>query len=287
MSEQAGSTDKPSKQEDRGGSDGDRFDVKVLLKTARRLVSSEQAAGSAINERFDKFSQRARTVLGLAQEEAQRFNHNYIGTEHLLLALVREGEGVAAKVLTNLGVELTQVRKAVEYLIGRGERPPTGQIGFTPRARKVVELAVDEAKQMSHQFVGTEHLLLGLIREGEGVAAGILRSLRLDLEAVRQETLTVLGGGAREAVLTCRVQARDLAAIDMLVETGLCSTRSEAAAMLIHTGIEARKDLFDRVGATVEQIRQLRLEAQRIAFQTWGASKSAAATEQPPAGGEG
>ena len=127
--------------------------------------------------RFEKFSERARRVLSLSQEEALRFNHNYIGTEHILLGLVRETEGVAARVLSNLGIELSKVRSAVEFIIGRGEKPVSGEnIGLTPRAKRVIELAVDEARRMSHHYIGTEHLLIGLMREGEGVAAGVLES---------------------------------------------------------------------------------------------------------------
>src|SRR5579871_3835403 len=143
-------------------------------------------------DRFDKFTERARKVLSLAQEEAQRFNHNYIGTEHLLLGLVREGEGVAAKVLSNLGVELNKVRSAVEFIIGRGDRIVLGEIGLTPRAKKVIELAVDEARRLNHHYIGTEHLLLGLVREGEGIAAGVLESLGVNLEKVRTQTIQVL-----------------------------------------------------------------------------------------------
>src|SRR5215212_2227791 len=143
-------------------------------------------------DRFDKFTERARKVLQLAQEEAQRFNHNYIGTEHLLLGLVREGEGVAAKVLANLGVELNKVRSAVEFIIGRGDRTVTGDIGLTPRAKKVIELSVDEARRLNHHYIGTEHLLLGLVREGEGIAAGVLESLGVNLERVRAETQRIL-----------------------------------------------------------------------------------------------
>jgi ATP-dependent Clp protease ATP-binding subunit ClpC len=142
--------------------------------------------------RFEKFSERARRVLSLAQEEAQRFNHNYIGTEHILLGLVRETDGVAAKVLSSLGVELTKVRSAVEFIIGRGERASGGEIGLTPRAKKVIELAVDEARRLSHHYIGTEHLLIGLMREGEGVAAGVLESLGVNLDKVRAETGRVL-----------------------------------------------------------------------------------------------
>jgi ATP-dependent Clp protease ATP-binding subunit ClpC len=146
----------------------------------------------ATNGSFDRFTERARKVLTLAQEEAQRFNHNYIGTEHLLLGLVREGDGVAAKVLSNLGVELQKVRSAVEFIIGRGERQVSGEIGLTPRAKKVIELAVDEARRLGHHYIGTEHLLLGLIREGEGIAAGVLESLGVNLEKVRTEVIKVL-----------------------------------------------------------------------------------------------
>jgi ATP-dependent Clp protease ATP-binding subunit ClpC len=147
-------------------------------------------------DRFDKFTGRARRVLSLAQEEAQRFQHNYIGTEHLLLGLVREEEGVAAKVLRKLGVELYKVREAVEFIIGRGDRIVLGEIGLTPRAKKVIELAVDEARRMNHHYIGTEHLLLGLVREGEGIAAGVLESLGVNLEKVRIATLSVLGSSS-------------------------------------------------------------------------------------------
>ena len=145
-----------------------------------------------MGSRFEKFSERARRVLSLAQEEAQRFNHNYIGTEHILLGLVRETEGVAARVLANLGVDLNKVRSAVEFIIGRGEKPAQGEIGLTPRAKKVVELAVDEARRMNHNYIGTEHLLIGLLREGEGVAAGVLESLGVNLDKVRTETQRIL-----------------------------------------------------------------------------------------------
>ena len=163
-----------------------------------------------MGSRFEKFSERARRVLSLAQEEAQRFNHNYIGTEHILLGLVRETEGVAARVLANLGIDLNKVRSAVEFIIGRGEKPVQGEIGLTPRAKKVVELAVDEARRMNHTYIGTEHLLIGLLREGEGVAAGVLESLGITLDKVRTETHRILsqssptssGYGARTTTKT-------------------------------------------------------------------------------------
>ena len=161
-----------------------------------------------MGSRFEKFSERARRVLSLAQEEAQRFNHNYIGTEHILLGLVRETEGVAARVLSGLTVDLTKVRSAVEFIIGRGERPAQGEIGLTPRAKKVVELAVDEARRMNHTYIGTEHLLIGLLREGEGVAAGVLESLGVNLEKVRAETHRILSNSSTGSSSSTRSATR-------------------------------------------------------------------------------
>jgi ATP-dependent Clp protease ATP-binding subunit ClpC len=152
--------------------------------------------------RFEKFSERARRVLTLAQEEAQNFNHSYIGTEHILLGLLREDEGVGAKVLANLGVSLSKARSAVEFIIGRGEKPIAGEIGLTPRAKRVIELAIDEARHLGHSYIGTEHLLLGLLREGGGVAADVLDSFGITLEQTRSETLRVLGEGLTRAKST-------------------------------------------------------------------------------------
>ena len=171
-------------------------------------------------DRFDKFTERARRVLTLAQEEALRFNHNYIGTEHLLLGLVREGEGVAAKVLANLGVELNKVRSAVEFIIGRGDRAVMGEIGLTPRAKKVIELAVDEARRLGHHYIGTEHLLLGLVREGEGIAAGVLESLGVSLDKVRAEVTRILSqnmpqGAAQGGRAATRTPTVDQLGIDL------------------------------------------------------------------------
>ncbi|MEK7814777.1 MAG: Clp protease N-terminal domain-containing protein, partial [Chloroflexota bacterium] len=172
-----------------------------------------------MGSRFEKFSERARRVLSLAQEEAQRFNHNYIGTEHVLLGLVRETEGVAARVLSSLGVDLSKVRSAVEFIIGRGEKPAQGEIGLTPRAKKVVELAVDEARRMNHTYIGTEHLLIGLLREGEGVAAGVLESLGVTLDKVRAETHRTLShsapGGAQGARSSTRTPTLDQLGVDL------------------------------------------------------------------------
>jgi ATP-dependent Clp protease ATP-binding subunit ClpC len=144
----------------------------------------------------------------MAQEEAQRFNHNYIGTEHVLLGLARESDGVAARVLVSLGVELTKVRSAVEFMIGRGERPTTGEIGLTPRAKKVIELAVDEARRSSHQYIGTEHLLIGIMREGEGVAAGVLESLSVTLDKVRGATTRIVSQTASHTSTSSKASTR-------------------------------------------------------------------------------
>jgi ATP-dependent Clp protease ATP-binding subunit ClpC len=168
--------------------------------------------------RFEKFSERARRVLTLAQEEAQNFNHSYIGTEHILLGLLREDEGVGAKVLANLGVSLNKARSAVEFIIGRGEKPVTGEIGLTPRAKRVIELAIDEARHLGHNYIGTEHLLLGLLREGGGVAADVLDSFGVTLEQARSETLRVLGEGitrAKPTRSTSRTPLLDQLGIDL------------------------------------------------------------------------
>ena len=143
---------------------------------------------------FERFTDRARRVVVLAQEEAKMLNHNYIGTEHILLGLIHEGEGVAAKALESLGVSLDGVRERVQDIIGQGQQQPTGHIPFTPRAKKVLELSLREALQLGHNYIGTEHILLGLIREGEGVAAQVLVQLGADLNKVRQQVIQLLSG---------------------------------------------------------------------------------------------
>src|SRR2546423_12261005 len=158
----------------------------------RKVIQGKHTTPAELLNRLDRFTKRARHVLTLAQEEAQRFQHTSIGTEHLLLGLLREGEGVAARVLTNLGIGVDQVHHAVEAITGRGEHIVLGEMALTPRTKKVLELAVDEAYRLNHRFIGTEHLLLGLIREGEGIAVDVLKGLGLQLEQVRAETLRVL-----------------------------------------------------------------------------------------------
>ncbi|MDP6142131.1 MAG: ATP-dependent Clp protease ATP-binding subunit [Dehalococcoidales bacterium] len=168
--------------------------------------------------RFDKFSERARRVLTLAQDEAQRLNHSYVGTEHILLGLVREEDGVAAKVLATMDVSLSKVRQAVEFIIGPGEKPSTGATGLTSRAKRVIELAIDEARYLGHNYIGTEHLLLGLLREGEGVAAGVLDSFSVTLERARTEITRFLSkniGKSRVSRTTSRTPILDQLAIDL------------------------------------------------------------------------
>jgi ATP-dependent Clp protease ATP-binding subunit ClpC len=182
-----------------------------------------------MSSRFEKFSERARKVLSLAQEEAQRFNHTYIGTEHVLLGLVRESDGVAARVLSNLGIELTKVRSAVEFIIGRGERQAPGEIGLTPRAKKVIELAVDEARRLNHQYIGTEHLLIGLMREGEGVAAGVLESLGVTLDKIRAETSRILSQSSSQGSHTASKPSSRTPTLDQL---GIDLTKAADAGKL-------------------------------------------------------
>ena len=143
---------------------------------------------------FERFTDRARRVVVLAQEEARLLNHNYIGTEHILLGLIHEGEGVASKALEGLGISLESVREQVQEIIGQGQQAPSGHIPFTPRAKKVLELSLREALQLGHNYIGTEHILLGLIREGEGVAAQVLVKLGADLGSVRQQVLQLISG---------------------------------------------------------------------------------------------
>src|ERR1700726_3791000 len=146
-------------------------------------------------EMYERFTDRARKVMQLANQEAQRFNHEYIGTEHILLGLVKEGSGVAANVLKNLDIDLRKIRLEVEKIVqtGSGEMVSMGKLPHTPRAKKVIEYSIEEARNLNHNYVGTEHLLLGLLREQEGGAAQVLMNLGLKLEDVREEVLNLLG----------------------------------------------------------------------------------------------
>ncbi|HKW21587.1 MAG TPA: Clp protease N-terminal domain-containing protein [Ktedonobacterales bacterium] len=249
-------------------------------------------SSGGFSDKFEKFTERARLVLRLAQEEAQKLNHNYIGTEHLLLGLIDEGEGQAVKMLQALDIRPNKVRKSVMHIIGRGDRIVLGEVGLTPRAKKVMELAVDEARRLNHHYIGTEHLLLGLVREGEGIAAGVLESLGVNLDRARRVLVEPVGRetssgtppptssppSPKNNVVTCRLDDAAVDALDALVEAGIRSTRSDAAAWLISAGIGAHRELFDRVNATVSEIRKLRLEARDIARQM---TRDAAEQESP------
>jgi Clp amino terminal domain, pathogenicity island component len=150
---------------------------------------------------FERFTDRARRVVVLAQEEARLLDHGYIGTEHLLLGLTDEGEGVAAKALESLGISLAAVRQQVEAITGRGQQAPSGHIPFTSRAKKVLDLSLREAAQMGQHYIGTEHILLGLVREGDGVAAQVLVRLGVDLNRVRQQVIQLVGGQAGKGAI--------------------------------------------------------------------------------------
>jgi ATP-dependent Clp protease ATP-binding subunit ClpC len=153
---------------------------------------------------FERFTERARKVVVLAQDEARHFNHNYIGTEHLLLGLLREDEGVAAQALSSLNVALDEVREQVESIVGYGEEGTGAQAPFTPRSKKVLELALREALQLGHNYIGTEHILLGLVRESEGVAARVLSNLDVDPDKVRRKIVRMLGGDRNKSMPTSR-----------------------------------------------------------------------------------
>ena len=205
---------------------------------------------------FERFTDRARRVVVLAQDEARMLNHDYIGTEHLLLGLIGEGEGVAARALESLGISLDAVRQQVEQVIGRGEQAPSGHIPFTPRAKKVMELALREANDLGHSYIGTEHILLGLIREGDGVAAGVLTGLGADRPRVRQQVTQLLGGragkGAPGAGSRLGKRARTRLLEDALAQIGSLDQRLAA----IERWVGMRPDLDD----LDEKIAQVRRE---------------------------
>jgi ATP-dependent Clp protease ATP-binding subunit ClpC len=159
---------------------------------------------------FERFTRSARRVVVLAREEARMLNHDYIGTEHILLGLIHEGEGVAARALESLGISLDAVRQQVEEIIGRGQQAPSGHIPFTPRAKKVLELSLREAWQLGHNYIGTEHILLGLIREGDGVAAQVLVKLGADLGRTRQQVIALLRGPHEEEFTSAAYDVDDL-----------------------------------------------------------------------------
>jgi ATP-dependent Clp protease ATP-binding subunit ClpA len=197
---------------------------------------------------FERFTDRARRVVVLAQEEARLLNHNYIGTEHILLGLIHEGEGVAATSLESLGISLEAVRAQVEEIIGQGQSAPTGHIPVTPRAKKVLELSLREAKQLGHNYIGTEHILLGLVREGEGVAAQVLVKLGADLARVRQQVVQVLGGYAGGEDVGARMRLVRMTVPDDLreVEEQLAQVRQKKEAAIQAQDFEKAATMRDQ-----------------------------------------
>jgi ATP-dependent Clp protease ATP-binding subunit ClpA len=199
---------------------------------------------------FERFTDRARRVVVLAQEEARMLNHNYIGTEHILLGLAREGDGVAARALESLGISLEAVRQHVEQIIGRGKQAPSGHIPFTPRAKKVLELSLREAQQLGHNYISTEHILLGLIREGEGVAAQVLVRLGADLNRVREQVIQLLAG--RDPEGTGRIVVAGEAGEDVLLPRAVTGGPWMAEVRNALTKISARLEAIERhLGMTV------------------------------------
>jgi ATP-dependent Clp protease ATP-binding subunit ClpA len=213
---------------------------------------------------FERFTDRARRVVVLAQEEARMLNHNYIGTEHLLLGLVHEGHGVAAEALKALGISLEAVRQQVEQIIGRGNQAPSGHIPFTPRAKKVTELALRESDALGHGYIDTEHLLLGLVREGDGVAAQVLARLGGDLNSVRQQVILLLprqsGTGAISAHPRRGKRERNRLVDDALARFGPVDQR--LAAIERWVGLGPDLDDLDQEIAHVRREKESAIDSQ-------------------------
>jgi ATP-dependent Clp protease ATP-binding subunit ClpA len=215
---------------------------------------------------FERFTDRARRVVVLAQEEARMLEHNYIGTEHLLLALIREGEGVAAAALRALEVDLDTLRREVEALVGRGQQPAKGgHIPFTPRAKKALELSLRESVQLGHAYIGTEHLLLGIVREGEGPAAQVLQQRGLELNTVRQEVIRLLHGyqgrpGRRRRVVRTRLAGAEFAGggtlEDIARQLRVLSTRLTAIEEKLGVEDSPARQRLRRVDAEIARVRR-------------------------------
>jgi ATP-dependent Clp protease ATP-binding subunit ClpC len=220
---------------------------------------------------FERFTDRARRVVVLAQEEARHLHHDYIGTEHLLLGLIHEGEGVAARALESLGISLEAVRAQVTEIIGQGQSAPTGHIPFTPRAKKVLELSLREALELGHNYIGTEHILLGLVREGEGVAAQILVRLGADRDRVREQVIQLLSGytGSVEAGARTRL-------VHMTVPTDIRENEEQLAQVRQAKEAAIDADDFERAAALRDKERQLwRRLAERERAWTAGVDRAA------------
>ncbi len=237
---------------------------------------------------LDRFTKRARKALSLAQEEAQRLRHDHLGTEHLLLGLDREGYGIAAKALERLGVDLKQLREAVASIAPIGARNVKGDLGFTPEGKQAIELAVEAAQRLRHRFIGTEHLLLGVIRQREGSAAQVLRNLNVDLEQlgsavaelVEEQGEAIEVEPTKNNVVMCRLNDEDLDALDVLIEAGVRTTRSGSATWLIQAGIKANQELFGAIRSKVEEIRLTRESARALAEQVLNGSQENRADQE-------
>ncbi len=237
---------------------------------------------------FERFTDRARRVVVLAQDEARRLNHDYIGTEHILLGLLHEGEGVAARALESLGISLDAVRQQVEEIIGRGQHAPSGHIPFTARAKKVLELSLRESLQIGQNYVGTEHILLGLIREGDGVAAQVLVRLGADLNRVRQRVIELISGQQpdrglpQEGVPVADVQARldaiedRLAAVEQQVGTAADTSDLDAQIDTVrgerHAAADAQE--YERAASLRDREKEL-LAAKTTRQEQWAAKHPA------------
>jgi ATP-dependent Clp protease ATP-binding subunit ClpA len=224
---------------------------------------------------FERFTDRARRVVVLAQEEARMLDHNYIGTEHILLGLVHEGDGLAARALTELDVSLDAVRDRVEAHIGRGKQPPAGHIPFTPRAKKVLELSLKESLQLGHNHIGTEHILLGLMREGDGVAGRVLEELGLSTNAVRQAVIRQIHGRGPESVATGLGQATTIEFRLKRIESRLGIAPSEALRSLDEQITRVRADKEAAIDAQdFERAAGLRFEEQLLLRERAAASET-------------
>ncbi len=249
--------------------------------------------------RFEKFTEAARRTLVYAQEEARGLGHHYIGTEHLLLGLVREDQTVAGAAFKDLGFTIEVGRRAVAAILpAQTDVPPNMVAGLTPRARKTIELAIKEARDQGDHFIGTEHIVFGILSDGEGIANGILHSVGLDSSRIRAQVLAVRAAkhasaegnvervvssnepSARANVLSFRLTDPQLAVVDTLIEAGVCGTRSEAAAWLVAAGIAAKREFFLQVESTVAQIRALRAQTQALAQQEFNEPQTG---DLPPA----
>ena len=235
---------------------------------------------------FERFTDRARRLVALAQDEARRLNHDYIGTEHILLGLIHDGGGVAATALESLGISLNAVRQQVEEIIGQGQHAPSGHIPFTARAKKVLELSLREALQIGHNYIGTEHILLGLIREGDGVAAQVLVKLGADLNRVRPRVIELISGQqpdrrpAQESVPLADIQARlaaiadRLATVEQQVGTAVDTSDLDAQIDTVRGERQAAADAQEYEQAASLRDREKELLAARTAQQEqWAAAR--------------